>query len=55
MKKYTVTFYYHTYGTVTVEAENEEEAIELADPSDIANCQLLANLQEDNNPDAEEL
>lgn len=31
MKKYEVTFYYHTNCTVEVEAENEEEALEIAE------------------------
>lgn len=55
MKKFEVTFYFHTYGSVIVEAEDAEEALELADPSDIPNAELMANLVEDNDPDADEI
>lgn len=50
---YRVTFYYHTNGCVDVKASSEEEALELADSSDITNEELLEGLQEDNSPDAE--
>ncbi len=50
---YRVTFYYHTNGSVDVKASSEEEALELADSSDITNEELLDGLQEDNSPDAE--
>ena len=54
MKKYDVTFYYHTNMTVTVEAENEEEALELAELESTKECytsQLLEGMQEDDDPD----
>lgn len=58
MKKYKVTFYYHTNCTVTVEAENEDEALELAENEvcdDKYTDQLLDGLQEDDSPDIEEV
>jgi hypothetical protein len=54
MAKFDVTFYYHTSVTVEVEAENEEEALELAEmevDDEKYNEQILGNLDEDNNPD----
>lgn len=45
-KKYTVTFYWHTYADVVVEAANEEEAIVFARDKDLTN-QIMRNLQED--------
>ena len=54
MAKFNVTLYYHTNVTVEVEAENEEEALELAEmevDDEKYNEQLLGNLDEDNNPD----
>ena len=54
MAKFDVTFYYHTSVTVEVEAENEEEALELAEmevDDEKYNEQLLGNLDEDNDPD----
>lgn len=51
MKKYKVTYYYHTNATVTVEAETEEEAIEKG-YSLIENDDLIEGLQEDDSPDA---
>ena len=50
---YRVTFYFHTYGSVDVKASSEEEALEMADGGDIANEELIENLQEDSSPDAE--
>ena len=50
MKKYEVTFYYHTNCTVEVEAENEKEAIDEALNVD-CNDELICNLQEDDDPD----
>jgi len=54
MKKYEVTLYYHTMASAVVEAENEDEAIELAYDA-IENEDLLDNMQEDNDPDVEEV
>lgn len=51
MKKYEVTYYYHTNATVTVEAETEEEAIKKG-YSLIENDDLIEGLQEDDSPDA---
>ena len=56
-KKYDVTFYYHTNLTVTVEAENEKEALELAEWESTNECytpQLLEGMQEDDDPDVVE-
>lgn len=54
MAKFNVTFYYHTSVTVEVEAENEEEALEIAEmevDDEKYNEQVLGNLDEDNDPD----
>lgn len=54
MAKFDVTFYYHTSVTVEVEAENEEEALEIAEmevDDEKYNEQILGNLDEDNSPD----
>lgn len=54
MAKFDVTFYYHTSVTVEVEAENEEEALEIAEmevDDEKYNEQILGNLDEDNDPD----
>ena len=54
--KYEVTFYYHTNCTVTVEAENEDEALALAENEvcdDKYTEQILWGLQEDDAPDVE--
>ena len=53
-KKYNVTLYYHTMASAIVEAESEDEAIELAYDA-IGNEELLDNMQEDNDPDVEEV
>lgn len=58
MKKYDVTFYYHSSVTVTVEAEDEESAIDIArdevcDPK--YDETILRNIEEDNDPDVEEV
>ena len=58
LKKYDVTFYYHTMATVTVEAENEDEALELAESevtSDECTKQILSNLTEDGDTDVDEV
>ena len=58
MKKYDVTFYYHTSVTVTVEAEDEKEAIEVG-RDEVCDKKydetILSNLDEDNSPDAYEV
>ena len=54
MAKFNVTLYYHTNVTVEVEAENEQEALELAEmevDDEKYNEQLLGNLDKDNDPD----
>lgn len=58
MKKYEVTFYYHSNCTVVVEAENEKEALGLAenkvcDPK--YEAQIMEGLQEDDDPDVVEI
>lgn len=56
MAKFNVTFYYHTNVTVEVEAENEEDALEIAEmevDDEKYNEQILGGLQEDNAPDVE--
>ena len=58
MKKYRVTLYYHSSIDVEVEAESENEAIEEAyclagDPK--YDAQLISNVQEDADPDVEEI
>ena len=58
MKKYEVTLYYHTSITVTVEAKDEESAIEEAyyeagKPE--YDEQFCHNAQEDGAPDVEEV
>ena len=58
MKKYNVTFYYHTNATVEVEAENEKEALRKAEIEVCRkkyNTMILDGLQEDNSPDVEEI
>lgn len=50
---YRVTFYYHTNGCVRVKASSEEEALKLADSTDITDEELLEGLLEDNSPDVE--
>ena len=58
MKKYQVTFYYHTNITVEVEAEDEKEALrkaEIEQCDDKYTDDLLNGLQEDNSPDIEEI
>lgn len=57
-KFYDVTLYFHTNTTISVEAENEKEAIELARAK---TCEkrytqdLLEGMQEDSSPDVTEL
>lgn len=56
--KYEVTFYYHTNCTVTVEAENEKEALKKAE-SEVCDskyeAQIMEGLQEDDSPDVVEV
>lgn len=58
MKKYEVTFYYHSNCTVVVEAENEEEALGLAE-NEVCDskyeAQIMEGLQEDDDPDVVEI
>jgi hypothetical protein len=58
MAKFNVTFYYHTNVTVTVEADNEREALANAQmevENEKYNEQILGGLQEDSSPDVEEV
>lgn len=58
MAKYEVTLYYHTSVTVVVEAESEDEAIELAYDEacdEKYNDEFNMNAQEDGSPDVQEL
>lgn len=58
MKKYQVTFYYHTNCVVEVEAENVIQALNLAERklgSEECNEQIMEGLQEDSSPDVEEI
>ena len=54
MKKFKVTLYYHTSATVTVEAEDEDEAKEAA-YDQVDDKELLEGLQEDDDPDVTEI
>ena len=54
MKKYEVTLYYHTSATVVVLAEDEDDAIETA-CNQVSDEELLEGLQEDDDPDVEEV
>ena len=54
MKKYEVTFYYHTNMVVVVEAENEKQALERAQAESEKECNipiLLAGLERDDDTD----
>lgn len=58
MKKYEVTLYYHTNITVEVVASSEEEAIANAyceAGKEQYDKQALQNMQEDGDPDVEEI
>lgn len=58
MKKYEVTFYYHTDVTVEVEAEDEEKALEKAEievGKKEYDAQIVHNVQEDADPDVFEI
>ena len=54
-KKFEVTRYYHTQVTMIVEAENEEEAIEISENADYDMGQIFENLQKDGDTDAVEV
>lgn len=54
-KKFEVTRYYHTQVTMIVEAENEEEAIEISETADYDMGQIFENLQKDGDTDAVEV
>lgn len=51
MATYEVTLYFHTSKTVTVEADTEEEAINIAREEDDDEGQLVFNMIEDSFPD----
>lgn len=54
--KYEVTFYFHTNCKVTVDADSEEEAIEIAEGKvDEHTDELIGGLQEDDDPDVVEV
>lgn len=55
MPLYEVTRYWHTNEVVTVEAENEEEAIKKAENCNIDVAQIINGLQEDSSPDVTEV
>jgi len=58
LRKFEVTLYYHTNVTITVEAEDEESAEDIAREKacdDEYTKQLLEGLQEDDSPDVEEI
>ena len=52
MKKYRVTYYFHTFADVDVEAEDEMEALEKA-ADDSIDKQIVANAIEIDKPDVE--
>ncbi len=55
MKKYSVRLYFHTFMNVEVEAENKEDAIDMARWEDVGSyCQdIVCNCEEDDEPDVE--
>ena len=55
MKKYCVRFYLHTFVDFEVEAENEKEAVEIADNMEYDIEQLIDNLASDNSEDVMEI
>ena len=58
MKKYEVTFYYHTNAIVEVKANSEEEALEKAEievGKKKYDAQIIHNVQEDGAPDVYEI
>ena len=55
MKKYRVKFYFHTSVEYEVEADDDEQAIEIANEKECDVRQMLDNLTEDNSPDVEEI
>lgn len=54
MKKYNVRIYLHTFVDYVVEAENEKDAVEIADNMEYDMDQLLDNLTPDGSEDVEE-
>ena len=57
-KKYNVTFYYHTQVVVSVEAEDEDEALDIAEMEvcdEKYNEQIFSNLTEDGDTDVDEV
>lgn len=58
MKKYEVTVYYHTYATVEIEANTEEEAIVEAyyeAGKEEYDSQILHNITTNGDPEIEEI
>lgn len=51
MKKYCVTLYFHTSVDVEVKAMDKQQAIEYARERWQGDCQLVQNVQEDDDPD----
>ena len=54
MKKFSVQLYYHSTATIEVEAENENEALNMARER-VTDEEILESLIEDNSPDIEEI
>jgi len=55
MKKYNVRFYLHTFVDFEVEADNEEDALDIAENSELDIEQLKDNLVPDNTEDVWEI
>ena len=55
MKKYRVKFYFHTSVEYEVEADDHEQAIEIARVQECDARQMLENLVEDDSPDVDEI
>lgn len=55
MKKYNVRFYLHTFVDFEVEANDEKEAVEIADNLEYDMDQLLDNMVPDGSEEVEEI
>lgn len=55
MKKYNVRVYLHTFCDFEVEAENEQDAIEIAENNDYDMEQIIYNMVQDGSSDVEEV
>ena len=55
MKKYDVRIYLHTFIDVEVEAENESDAIDVANEKEWNMGEILGNMCEEKEPDIEAL